>query len=69
MKTKRGLKKNKDDEFEYGEEVEDIEVAQRRNSEDVSDDEFIKGLEEKDKEIDLEKMTRRQRMAYFAAQA
>ena len=44
-------------------------MAQRRNSEDVSDDEFIKGLEEKDKEIDLEKMTRRQRMAYFAAQA
>ena len=45
-------------------------MALRRNSEDVSDDEFIKGLEEKDKEkkeVDLEKMTRRQRMAYFAA--
>lgn len=45
-----------------------------KDSDEMTDDEFIKELEGEDKKkdkqaVDLEKMTRRQRMAYFAAQA
>lgn len=60
---------------ENSDEEDDDDLSASKHSEteneesDESDDKFLKNLERKKDQIDLEKMTRRQRMAYQAANA